>query len=239
MWNQNNLIIIQQLLAILSSTHVNFTANACFLRGSIGHLILSKWSMIMWKSLPNAKYTPRNILQQKEFTVCFVKIHITTNDVPPGAPRGVRKKTFRARTTRICLCVYIYKGKEIYIYISFSLVIFETTRWSEGRAEWARKTVVREKKVEGWSGPEERWSRQEKGETLNRCNSFSWTSAKSYIVSGPRASWSPFRALSNCTWTFFICLLSKRATFLLSAKLDLTLNQISAYHSVESFFFSR
>lgn len=59
------------------------------------------------------------ILQRKDFTVRFEKFRIMINDVPPGAPRGVRKKTFRPRRRE-----FVSLRDLLYIYIYSSLLSF-------------------------------------------------------------------------------------------------------------------
>jgi len=92
---------------------------------------------------------------------------------------GFERKLFAPGDANLSPCVILY----IHIYFLCSCHLRNNPLI--GGLEWVRKMVVREKKVEGWSGSGERRFRREGGETLNRCNSFSWTSAKSYIVSAP------------------------------------------------------
>lgn len=116
------------------------------------------------------------ILQRKEFTVRFEKFRIMINDVPCG----VRKETFRPRRRE-----FVSLRDTIYIYI-FSLHLSSSKQPADRGTGISTENGREGKESRGVvTGSGERRFRREGGETLNRCNSFSWTSAKSYIVSGP------------------------------------------------------
>lgn len=167
----------------------------CVLCGSIGHLILSQLTNDCVKKFAErkiyiAKYSPTKRIYSM---LCKIS-HYDKLRATWRAPRG-SKENFAPDDANLSPCVTLY------IYI-FPFLLSSSKQPADRGLRGMSTKNGREgkKKVEGWSGPGERWSRREKGETLNRCNSFSWTSAKSYIVSGPSiliTFSSPFKLYMN------------------------------------------
>lgn len=145
MWSENNSITTSTIsLVILSSilTSPPTRVSCGFYRTSNFITVTNDY---VKKFADYAKYSRKRIYGM----LCKIS-HYDKRRATWRAPRD-SKENFAPDDANLspCMTLYIYT---IYINIFFSLVIFEITRWSEDCAEWARKTIVRESKVEGRSG---------------------------------------------------------------------------------------